>query len=82
MARTIGGEGEIPLEELKDWEMIQTIRMGLPLIPSSPKGAHRGAGMAGLVSASLLKGAGHRVEILEASERIGGPDPDHSLSVH
>ncbi|GGA54080.1 hypothetical protein GCM10007416_29050 [Kroppenstedtia guangzhouensis] len=72
MARTIGGEGEIPLEELKDWEMIQTIRMGLPRSPHPQKVLIVGAGMAGLVSASLLKGAGHRVEILEASERIGG----------
>jgi monoamine oxidase len=72
VARTIGGEGEIPLEELKDWEMIQTIRMGLPRSPHPQKVLIVGAGMAGLVSASLLKGAGHRVEILEASERIGG----------
>ena len=28
--------------------------------------------MAGLVTASLLKQAGHRVTILEASERVGG----------
>lgn len=31
-----------------------------------------GAGMAGLVAASLLKDAGHHVKIIEASERVGG----------
>src|SRR5262245_53325231 len=31
-----------------------------------------GAGMAGLVAASLLKAAGHETVILEASARVGG----------
>lgn len=53
-------------------EMLQIIENGLP------KTAHRkniiiiGAGMAGLVSGSLLKEAGHHVKILEANHRIGG----------
>ncbi|MEB3751903.1 flavin monoamine oxidase family protein [Geobacillus sp. FSL W8-0032] len=52
--------------------MISIIRNGLKK-PSAPKTVVIiGAGMAGLVAASLLKQAGHRITILEASERVGG----------
>ncbi|HEX8122859.1 MAG TPA: FAD-dependent oxidoreductase [Solirubrobacteraceae bacterium] len=48
------------------------VRGGLP----GPKGGREvavvGAGMAGLLAATLLAGAGHKVRIFEASRRIGG----------
>lgn len=52
--------------------MISIIRNGLKKTSIPKKIVVIGAGMAGLVAASLLKQAGHRVTILEASERVGG----------
>lgn len=52
---------------------LEILKNGLPAA-SSPR-RHIvvvGAGMAGLVSALLLQGAGHRVTILEAQNRLGG----------
>ncbi|WP_079529627.1 flavin monoamine oxidase family protein [Halobacillus hunanensis] len=53
-------------------DMITIIRDGLP--PAGPPKTViiAGAGMAGLVSASLLKRAGHHVIVLEANDRPGG----------
>ncbi|MBU7320196.1 flavin monoamine oxidase family protein [Paenibacillus oleatilyticus] len=52
--------------------MIDIIRRGLRK-SSVPKNiVVVGAGMAGLVAASLLKDAGHNVKIIEADSRIGG----------
>jgi monoamine oxidase len=52
--------------------MISIIRNGLKKTDNPKKIIIVGAGMAGLVSASLLKKAGHDVTIIEASERVGG----------
>jgi len=53
-------------------QMVSTIQKGLPKTQVPKKVIVVGAGMAGLVAASLLKDAGHQVTILESSERVGG----------
>lgn len=58
--------------ELSSDQMISIIRNGLKITKIPKKIIVVGAGMAGLVSASLLKQAGHNVTILEASDRVGG----------
>lgn len=53
-------------------EMLRIIENGLPKTGYRKNIIIIGAGMAGLVSGSLLKEAGHNVKILEANDRIGG----------
>ncbi|MBP1970235.1 monoamine oxidase [Virgibacillus natechei] len=53
-------------------DMLPIIKNGLRQSSSLKKVIIVGAGMAGLVAASLLKQAGHNVTILEGNNRIGG----------
>lgn len=53
-------------------DMLSIIRKGLKPGTSPKKILIAGAGMSGLVAASLLKQAGHQVTIIEGNNRIGG----------
>ncbi|MGR3765611.1 flavin monoamine oxidase family protein [Rossellomorea sp. NS-SX7] len=54
-------------------DLLSIVRNGLPETESNPKRVLiLGGGMSGLVAASLLKRAGHKVTILEGNDRIGG----------
>ncbi|MGG0717263.1 flavin monoamine oxidase family protein [Robertmurraya massiliosenegalensis] len=53
-------------------DMLYLIRNGLNKGTTPKRILIAGAGMAGLVAASLLKQAGHRVTVVEGNSRIGG----------
>ena len=59
-------------EALSMEEMLEIIQNGLTKTISPKRVTIIGGGISGLVSASLLKEAGHQVTIIEANRRIGG----------
>ncbi|XP_077578996.1 L-amino-acid oxidase [Stigmatopora nigra] len=57
----------------KDYnELLDIVERGLPATKTPQHVAIIGGGIAGLTAAKFLKDAGHKVTIIEASDRIGG----------
>ncbi|HET7615349.1 MAG TPA: FAD-dependent oxidoreductase, partial [Bacillales bacterium] len=57
---------------LSSAQSLSIIENGLPKTTKAKDVVVLGAGMSGLVTASLLKEAGHRVTVIEARDRVGG----------
>ncbi|KAM4590656.1 L-amino-acid oxidase isoform 1-T1 [Fundulus diaphanus] len=53
-------------------ELLDIVMKGLPAAETPRHVAVIGGGMAGLTAAKVLEDAGHKVTIIEASERVGG----------
>ncbi|MBO2010816.1 flavin monoamine oxidase family protein [Hymenobacter negativus] len=60
----------VPTEQTRN--LMNIIQNGIPKAKSPKNVAIIGAGMSGMVAASLLAAAGHKVSVFEASMRVGG----------